>query len=168
MSGEATGLTVTFTPFLPSTQEFLFVRRALTDEHLPGWWCFPGGRVEMGETLGVAIRREAEEETALKLTGRARLLDSYLLGSRVGLHFLVECASAEFALGPDLGEAVWLRSIDDLGRFGPRIAGIDNHVDIMVRRLRKCAAETVSNQCVCFWDDLDQYDLLAEKFLNRK
>ena len=33
--------------------------------HEPGTWCFPGGKLEMFESLAVCARRETKEETGL-------------------------------------------------------------------------------------------------------
>jgi len=43
----------------------LLIRRA--QEPLKGEWSLPGGAVELGETLGEAIRREVLEETGLAI-----------------------------------------------------------------------------------------------------
>jgi 8-oxo-dGTP pyrophosphatase MutT (NUDIX family) len=49
----------------------------LRHTYMPGWH-FPGGGVEPGETAEEAARREAEEETGLRVEGNMRLLGLYL------------------------------------------------------------------------------------------
>lgn len=49
----------------------------LRHTYMPGWH-FPGGGVEPGETAEAAARREAEEETGLRVEGKMRLLGLYL------------------------------------------------------------------------------------------
>lgn len=39
--------------------------RSSKDESLPGMWCTPGGGVEYGEPLNVALKREFLEETGI-------------------------------------------------------------------------------------------------------
>ena len=43
----------------------LIVRRAPDDDVAPGSWEFPGGKIEFGEALEEALRREVREETGL-------------------------------------------------------------------------------------------------------
>ncbi len=51
---------------------FLCLRRAETIA-LPGWWCFPGGAVEDGETHAEAVVREVREEAGLDVEPVAKL-----------------------------------------------------------------------------------------------
>ena len=46
----------------------LLTRRAATLRNHPGQWAFPGGRVEIGETLVDAALRETQEEVGVALT----------------------------------------------------------------------------------------------------
>ncbi|GIM02125.1 hypothetical protein Vretimale_6833 [Volvox reticuliferus] len=47
--------------------EILLVRRAKNPDK--GRWCFPGGSLELGETLAACAAREVEEEAGLRLRG---------------------------------------------------------------------------------------------------
>ena len=49
----------------------------LRHTYMPGWH-FPGGGVEPGETAETAARREAEEETGIRVDGPMSLLGLYL------------------------------------------------------------------------------------------
>jgi ADP-ribose pyrophosphatase YjhB (NUDIX family) len=46
-----------------NTGRILLIQRAA--EPNKGYWSFPGGRVELGETILDAVRREVHEETGL-------------------------------------------------------------------------------------------------------
>jgi mutator protein MutT len=47
---------------------FLAAKRSLTMQW-PGFWEFPGGKVEAGESLGDALRRELLEELSIAIDG---------------------------------------------------------------------------------------------------
>lgn len=94
--------------------QVLLVRRANPPDQ--GLWGFPGGRIEVGETLLAAAERELSEETAI--IGRAGplieafdLLDHAVDGT-LRHHFVVlvvGCAwvSGSPAAGDDALEAAW-------------------------------------------------------------
>jgi 8-oxo-dGTP pyrophosphatase MutT (NUDIX family) len=152
----ASGISITFTPVYEG--KFLFVQRQYNDDILPGYWCFPGGKVHVGETLAAAIKRECLEETALQPTGRTFFVDSYLLGDRVGAHFAIEVASDDVILD-ELEDYAWVDTIEHLRPYALRIPGIDTHLHYIIKRLRE-AGELA-------WQDLDEYDLVKERFLNK-
>ncbi len=152
----ASGISITFTPVYKG--RFLFVQRQLDDDILPGYWCFPGGKVHIGETLAVAMKRECLEETALQPTGRTFFVDSYLLDDRVGAHFALEVASDDVILD-ELENYAWVDTIEHLQPYAPRIPGIDTHLHYIIKRLHE-ASELA-------WQDLDEYDLVKERFLNK-
>jgi 8-oxo-dGTP pyrophosphatase MutT (NUDIX family) len=156
----ATGATVTFTPVYQD--RYLFVQRHANDDVLPGHWCFPGGKVEIGETLSNTIIRECLEETGLNPAGQAFFVDSYLLGKRFGVHFAVVVTSDQVKLGPDLQASRWVRSVSDLANFSPRIPGIDTHLYYTLSHLNR-----FKHQPDLAWTPLEQYDLVEHRFLNR-
>lgn len=93
---------------------YLFIRRALTLTRAPGYWCFPGGEVEPGETLEAAIAREVAEEVGFEVTVGAKLIENISPSSEYQLHWLV-CQLVENAVKPaihfnaaEVAEALWL------------------------------------------------------------
>jgi 8-oxo-dGTP pyrophosphatase MutT (NUDIX family) len=155
----ASGVTVTFTPVFGD--KFLFVRRQLNDPILAGFWCFPGGKVHVGETLAGAVIRECLEETNLPPTGRAFFVDSYLLGDRVGAHFAVEVAHDNVKLD-ELHESAWVTQPSELAQFTPRIPGIDNHLHYIFDHLQR-----TKDTPDLTWHLLDQHDLVSKRFMNQ-
>ena len=159
----ARGVTVTFTPVFGD--RFLFVQRQLDDPVLGGYWCFPGGKVHVGETLATAMERECLEETGLQSTGRAFFVDSYLLDDRVGAHFALEVASDVVQLN-ELQNHAWVRTSAELKKFSPRIAGIENHLQYIFEHLALLRGIPKTLQHAV-WRPLTQYDLVEERFINR-
>lgn len=60
----------------------LLVRRARAPSR--GFYAFPGGKVEDGETLESAARRELREETGLAAADFSRLREIFIEGGREG------------------------------------------------------------------------------------
>jgi len=60
----------------------LLVKRARPPSQ--GLYAFPGGKVETGETLEEAARRELFEETGLRATGFRPLIEIFIEGAREG------------------------------------------------------------------------------------
>src|SRR5450432_152482 len=103
----------------------LLVRRA--GEPLAGERSVPGGVVELGETLAVALRREVVEETGLEVDPLAITegLSSIVVDPpRVRYHdvvldYLCQVAGGSLACGSDASEARWVRRQDlGSGRYG--------------------------------------------------
>lgn len=67
----------------------LLVHRVPTRSSYPGTWSFPGGHVEIGETLEQALCREMIEETGAHPTAWRRLTDYRDDSNRATFHFFV-------------------------------------------------------------------------------
>lgn len=53
---------IVITGILKNNDEFLIVKRRENDDLYPGAWEFPGGHLEIGETLKEGLKRELFEE----------------------------------------------------------------------------------------------------------
>ena len=106
--------------------KFLVIRRHAAAKQFGGTWGFPGGKIEQGETVIGALKREVKEETGLILEDKVLFVDSYYYGHSVGLHFAVFATSDDVTPEPGV-EYKWLKSLTELQEL-PRIPGIDFHI----------------------------------------
>jgi len=101
----------------------LLIRR--DREPAKGRWTFPGGVVELGETINDALRREALEETGLEVEPGelVAIVDRIVRddGGRIQYHyvildFLARPVGGALRPGDDASEARWvsLTSLDEL------------------------------------------------------
>ncbi|NMU53465.1 NUDIX domain-containing protein, partial [Vibrio parahaemolyticus] len=49
----------------------IFITKRPDDKHKGGFWEFPGGKVESGESIEHALARELEEEVGIEVTEQA-------------------------------------------------------------------------------------------------
>lgn len=144
-------LTLTF--LLEHRGFFLLVRRGLDENHFPGYWAFPGGKVEMGETIIDTLRREIDEETKLPLTGKFVMLDAYAFRQSTGIAFLLRVKNRK-VVPFDFDLYKWISKPEDLKPL-KRIPGIDNHLLAAKAALKKR-----------IWFDLENIQLSVDKYLN--
>ena len=133
---------------------FLLVSRANRIGNFPGLWAFPGGKVEIGETLIDAVRREAKEETGLECTDIGAFLDSYWFNKTVGAAFLVQATSDEVTLSDECEDFRWVSTLEDLAGL-KCIPGIHNHLELALRVITR--QQLVS---------LENLNLTPHKYLN--
>jgi 8-oxo-dGTP diphosphatase len=116
----------------------LLVRRARSPAK--GFYSFPGGRVEFGETLHAALHREIDEETALKIdiVGLAGWREVVPAASGGGhyliMSFAARWASGEPVLNDELDDFMWLEpgALGDLKLTG----GLQEVIQAAQRLLR--------------------------------
>lgn len=86
-------------------------------EPLAGYWSIPGGKVEFGETLEEALRREMREELAMeiRIEGLAELFERQIRdeAGQVQHHYVLAdywCTTRtrEFQAGDDAADARWV------------------------------------------------------------
>ncbi len=69
----------------------LMLRRRADARSFPGSWCFPGGRIEAGESPAHAAFREAFEETGLRISA-PRHVGTRLTGDADPRRYEVDCS----------------------------------------------------------------------------
>lgn len=89
-------------------------RPPLPGSPMPGFWEFPGGKCDPGESPEAAVARECREESGLEVEIRrlrATITHRYPHG-RVELHYF-DCATADPAAEPDPGSGfLWVHARD--------------------------------------------------------
>jgi mutator protein MutT len=152
MAIEYPNLVITF--LIEHKESFLLIKRSHHEQNFPGLWAFPGGKVEIGETVVDAIEREIKEETNLDTTGHIILLDAYCFGRSTGLAFLVQAVNDQ-VVPDDYDEYKWIKTEQELEPL-PRIPGIDNHLVAALRELRRGC-----------WQTFEEIQLSEDRYLNR-
>jgi 8-oxo-dGTP diphosphatase len=129
---------------LDGSRRVLLTRRAV-DSHQGGLWEFPGGKVEPGETLPVALARELHEELGIRVRRSSPLLEvRHDYGDRqvlLDVHVVWEFEGQ--ALGREGQPLVWVTG-NELARYSFPAANAP--IVEAVAALDACAAGAVPGQ----------------------
>lgn len=113
----------------------LIVRRA--HEPRKGEWSLPGGLLELGESLGEAVRREVREETGLVVEPGPMIEPLERIhrdaDGRVRFHFVI----VDFACRSDTGDAVAGSDAEAVAWVGPgelAAYGVNSHAVAVIAR----------------------------------
>lgn len=97
----------------------LLVRRSNQPDR--GLWGFPGGHLDLGETLFVCAERETREETGVEVAARAHLTALEVVRrdaeGRIAWHFVLLAVACDYVGGQpvaadDVSEAGWVPLAD--------------------------------------------------------
>lgn len=147
---------VVVTIMIEFNSKFLLIARDGKEENFANLWAFPGGKVELNETLVDTIRRETLEETGLSLTDEGVFLDTYFFKNTVGVAFLVRATSSQVVLDlNEIKEYVWVSSVDELKKYNC-IPGIYNHLKRALDMFNKGV-----------FDSLEDMNLIQSKYINQ-
>lgn len=111
--------------------KLLFVKRSLIDPRHPGLWECPGGKVDPGENMVIALLRETHEETGLvvECVLESAHVDGYLIpdgkymGMKYEAHFNVcRATGGTLALSHEHEDHAWVTHAESLDlRLTPEV-----------------------------------------------
>jgi 8-oxo-dGTP diphosphatase len=133
----------------------LLVRRAAWDT-LPGRWELPGGKVDRGEDVAVALAREIEEETGLMLAERSLLSTRELVSPRgrsVREHVYLASAIGTVMLSHEHDAFAWVETPGELALTDSAAAALSlvppAHLTSRTSLSRPTVGDTASSNASC-------------------
>ena len=96
----------------------LVIKRNKNEISYPNKWAFPGGKLEKGETLIHALRRECVEEVGIEIEDYKELLQDYTFvrpdgHNVIGFNFLVKSKLDKVTLSQEFDDFKWV-SLEEL------------------------------------------------------
>lgn len=93
--------------------KFLIIKRNKNEIAYPSKWCFPGGKVEVGETVMDVLRREVLEEAGLEAEDYKSFVRDYTFvrldgHNVVGFCFMVKIKSDEVKISEEFEDYRWI------------------------------------------------------------
>ncbi len=100
--------------------KILVVKRGANEIAYAGKWAYPGGKVEKGETIMQALKREILEEVGIEIEDYKELLQDYTFvkpdgNNVVGLNFLVRAKNTEVKLSEEFQDYKWVNLSELMG-----------------------------------------------------
>ena len=91
----------------------MIIKRHRNETAYPGKWAFPGGKVERGQTVMEALKREVLEEVGLEIGDQREFLGDYTFvrpdnHNVIGLCFLVRAGSEDVKISKDFEDFKWV------------------------------------------------------------
>lgn len=102
---------------IANTESKVLILRRASTAFGQGLWCLPGGKVDYGETVEQAVRKELREETSLQCESMKFLFYQDSLPTEEGkmhcINLYFECqASGELQLNEESSEHAWVSPSD--------------------------------------------------------
>ncbi|MEK6890108.1 MAG: NUDIX domain-containing protein [Nanoarchaeota archaeon] len=113
---------IVVTGLLKREGKVLILKRSSKEDFLPNYWELPSGKVEFGETVEQALKREFKEETNLDIEVKSPYkIFSYLSDNKnrhtIEIIFHVSCKDIKkLIISEDHQEYIWI-SKDDIKKY---------------------------------------------------
>ncbi len=113
--------------------KFLIIKRNKDEVAYPGKWAIPGGKVEKGQTLMEALKREALEEVGLELEDSKEYIKDFTFvrpdnHNVIGLCFLIKAKTEDVRLSDEFEDFRWVAP-QELSKFD-HIEGMEEEAKI--------------------------------------
>ena len=100
---------------------FLIIKRSSKDEIHPGRWSFPGGKLEEGETILEALKREIKQEVNLDIDNNLVYIADYNYkrkdrSNTLGVSFLVKSFNSNVKKSKEVEDFKWV-TVEEINKY---------------------------------------------------